>query len=307
MEDLFAIANGSKAPADNKELTASPKLAEKTQILLIVNGLLEPPADGKWGLLSESALAVFKQLRGIKEDALLGKETAKQLINTNPANLVTGFQLTKNLASQIIKFCAIKGYQIDQGEKHYNIVYVEAMDGDGSLNDNAPDTWSARRMVIEVINGVPSIIGNWAATTRPGIYYDENPLNPDGAAFISLTQFKNVWQVGIHGNSCPHEALIQDGTIQITRDRNEIFQRSGYPIESGNDYGINLHGGYDMSYVGRASAGCPAAQSMSGHLDEFMSLMKSDARYQADENYHFSATFLSGYELAKLFPLVGLH
>lgn len=56
MEDLFAIANDSKAPADNKELTANPKLAEKTQILLIVNGLLEPPADGKWGPLSESAL-----------------------------------------------------------------------------------------------------------------------------------------------------------------------------------------------------------------------------------------------------------
>lgn len=77
-------------------------------------------------------------------------------------------------------------------------------------------------MVIEVIKGVPSIIGNWAATTCPGIYYDENPLNPDGAAFICLTQFKNVWQVGIHGNSYPHEVLIQDGTIEITRDRNDI-------------------------------------------------------------------------------------
>lgn len=62
-----------------------------------------------------------------------------------------------------------------------------------------------------------------------------------------------------------------------------------------------------MPYVGRASAGCPAAQSMDGHLDEFMPLMKSNARYQADENYHCSAAFISGYELAKIFPLVGLH
>lgn len=46
---------------------------------------------------------------------------------------------------------------------------------------------------------------------------------------------------------------------------------------------------------------------MSGHLDKFMHLSKSDAPFQADESYDFSATFLSGDELAKLFPLVGLH
>jgi len=101
MEDLFAIANGSKAPGDHKELTTNPELAEKAQILLIGSSLVESPADGKWRLLSKFTLGVFKQLRGIKEDALLGKETTKQLINTNPANLVPGFPLTKNRVGKI--------------------------------------------------------------------------------------------------------------------------------------------------------------------------------------------------------------
>jgi hypothetical protein len=49
MEDLFAIANGSKAPGDHKELTTNPELAEKAQILLIGSSLVESPADGIMG------------------------------------------------------------------------------------------------------------------------------------------------------------------------------------------------------------------------------------------------------------------
>jgi hypothetical protein len=74
MEDLFAIANASKAPGDHKELTTNPELAEKVQILLIGSSLIESPADGKWRPLSEFTLGVFKQLRGIKEDALKGDQ-----------------------------------------------------------------------------------------------------------------------------------------------------------------------------------------------------------------------------------------
>jgi hypothetical protein len=49
-----------------------------------------------------------------------------------------------------------------------------------------------------------------------------------------------------------------DGTLNDNAERKEIFQCSGYPIESGKDYGFNVHGGY-VPYVGRASAECPAA------------------------------------------------
>jgi hypothetical protein len=33
---------------------------------------------------------------------------------------------------------------------------------------------------------------------------------------------------------------------------------------------------------------------MSGHLDKFMHLSKSDARYQADESYDFQLPFFPG-------------
>jgi lysozyme family protein len=300
LSPLYAIASGEKKGDD---ISTQEHLAMRTQVNLISCGLLSPPADGRWGPISTRALATFQKLLGISESGL-GIQTARALINTNPANLIPGYQLTQNLASQIVKFCIYKGYKLDNEKRHYNLIVIEGMNGDGSLNNNAPDTWSSRRIVLEMVDKVPYIRGNWACTSRPGVIYNQRPINPAGALFLAFGQQPASWKVGIHyGSKSSHEALVQDGEIYFTRDRNKNYVRSDDPVQKGSGQGVNFHHGYDLPTVGYASAGCPAAQSAKKHLYEFMPLMKQDARYQANRNFHWSAILIYAPEMLELFPL----
>jgi hypothetical protein len=191
-----------------------------------------------------------------------------------------------------------KGYQIFQGIRQYNIVYIEGMNADGTLNDDTPNYFNDRRIVIQILDGVPAIVGNWEGTTEPGDRYTESPMNPKGAARIKFGQYK-AWQVGIHygGGSDPHEALVQVAPITVFRDFNKDYQRAGDQIETGN-FDINQHWGFDLPYndVYYASAGCLVGRTRDGHR-EFMSLIKKDRRYQQNKNYLFYTTAISGQEL----------
>jgi hypothetical protein len=189
-------------------------------------------------------------------------------------------------------------YQIFQGIKRYNIVYVEGMNADGTLNSDAPDYFNDRRMVIQILDGVPAIVGNWEGTTEPGSYYTDRPMSTKGAARIKFGQYK-AWRVGIHygGGSDPHEALVQDVSITVHRDFNKDYQRVGDKTETGS-FDINQHWGFDLPYndVYYASAGCLVGRTRDGHR-EFMSLVKNDRRYQLNYNYLFYTTVISGQEL----------
>lgn len=189
-----------------------------------------------------------------------------------------------------------KGYQIATGNDEYNIVYVEGMNGDGTLNSDLPNQFNDRRMVIEFVDGKPKLVGNWEATTEPGYHYTNRPMNPKGAARIAFGQYK-AWRVGIHGNSEPHEALVQVAPIKVHRDANKDMRRTGDKTDEGI-FGINQHWGYDCPHtnIGLASAGCLVGRTRSGHR-EFMKLIKQDIRYRLDNNYLFMTTIIAGDDL----------
>lgn len=183
-------------------------------------------------------------------------------------------------------------YFVAEGQGKFNIVYVEGCSQDGTPNLDSFNKWNDRRLVIEIINDKPTIIGNWLATTEPGDHYTFHPMNSGGAARILFGQYQS-WQVGIHGNSDPHEALVQTaGSVKVCRDLNKDGVRTGDKVEDGW-FGINQHWGYDMAEVGRSSAGCLVGQSRQGHR-EFMKLIKQDIRYQADKKYPFMSTIIPG-------------
>jgi hypothetical protein len=200
------------------------------------------------------------------------------------------------LATQIIKYMEAKNYIVFSGPKNYNIVYVEGMNEDGTLNDDAPNQFNDRRMVIELIDGAASLINHWQATTEPGDHYTYYPMNPGGAARIAFGQYK-AWQVGIHGNAEPHEALVQVRVVEVCRDLNKDFKRTGDKREWGI-FGINQHWGYDapIGDIKNTSAGCLVGRRRQGHK-EFMELVKSDRRYQIDSNYVFYTTLIAGDDL----------
>lgn len=206
-----------------------------------------------------------------------------------------------NLASRIVAYMQAKQYQVFTGAFNYNIVYVEGMNADGSLNPDAPNCFNDRRIVLEVIGGIPKIVGNWEATSEPGIHYTQRPMNSGGAARIAFGQYC-AWRVGIHGRSEPHESLIQVQPIPVHRDLNKDFKRTGDRVVTGL-YGINQHWGYDLPFnnIANASAGCLVGRTRAGHR-EFMALLKCDRRYAANRQFIFTATVIAGDELIKRIP-----
>ncbi|MDZ8027180.1 MAG: peptidoglycan-binding protein [Nostoc sp. DedQUE11] len=276
-----------------------PELTRQIQILLIGLDLLDPPADDKFGPVSAAALKKFQELMKTGETDFLGAVTAKELIETKPDDLPKPpLKLGNDIASKIIKYMQAKNYQISTNTKEYNIVYLEGVNEDWTLNKDTPNQFNDRRIVIEVVDGVPKIVNHWQATTEPGSRYTYNPMNPGGAARIKFGQYK-AWSVGIHGNSEPHEALIQVAPITVHRDFNKDFQRVGDKLDTGL-FLVNQHYGYDapVNDIKNASAGCLVGRRREGHK-EFMAIIKQDHRYLANKNYVFYTTVIPGDDLLK--------
>ncbi len=206
-----------------------------------------------------------------------------------------------DLAGKIISYMKGKGYKVFEGKDLYNIVYIEGMNLDGTLNSDRPNEFNDLRLVIEITNRTPKIIGKWDATTEPGDTYTERPMNPKGAARIEFGQYF-AWQVGTHKN---HEALVQTGgVVTVCRDLDKNYIRTGDKRDTGK-FGINQHWGYDHSStdIGGASAGCPCGRTRQGHR-EFMALIKQDNRYRQDARYVYCSTFIAGDDLIGHSPLI---
>lgn len=205
-----------------------------------------------------------------------------------------------NLATRIADYMRHKKYLLFAGQEYYNIIYVEGMNANGTLNSDAPNFFNDRRLVLQTVGGIPRIIGNWEATTEPGSHYTYSPMNPLGAARIKFGQYTS-WRVGLHGKD-RHEALVQVRDVSVHRDFNKDFKRTGDRIDTGL-FGINQHWGYDLplNNISTASAGCLVGRSRGGHR-EFMNFVKSDKRYKKDPSFIFTTTIIPGDELAHIFP-----
>jgi hypothetical protein len=195
------------------------------------------------------------------------------------------------LIEKIIQRMEVRGYKIFRRPGEKNIVYIEGGNENGTANTDEPNHFNDLRIVFAFNGKQPVIEGIWDATTEPGYYYTDNPMNPAGAARIAFDQY-TAWAVGLHGNSEPHEALVQVGLVKVYRDYNRDMIRTGDNIDEGI-FGINQHWGYDLPIedIGLASAGCLVGRTRRGH-EKFMRLVKSDLRYRIDRDFVFTTTIL---------------
>lgn len=199
--------------------------------------------------------------------------------------------LTQNdLVGRIVKAMSRKGYLLFTNPGEVNIAYVEGLNPDGTANDNKPNVFNDLRTTFTFRDNVPVLLGKWEGTTEPSKYWTEHPMQPGGAARVQFGQYTS-WQVGIHNGS--HEALVQTGgPITITRDRNYDYKRDNDPVQTGF-YGINQHWGYDLPHdnMANSSAGCLVGRTKQGHR-EFMSIIKADPRYKANDRFIFTSCIL---------------
>ncbi|MGD1910953.1 MAG: peptidoglycan-binding domain-containing protein [Rivularia sp. (in: cyanobacteria)] len=299
---------------DLTQIAADKELAEDIQIILIWLRLLDPPVDGKFGPISSEAFKKFQRYMDCPSEGILDTETAKKLIETDPNELSEAeskyfedkskLRLSNSLASRIVSYMLLKDYDIYTRPGEYNIVYVEGMNADGTENSDAPNRFNDRRMVIEICDGVPVIVGNWEATTEPGTYYTRYPMRREGAARIQFNQFK-AWQVGRHGRRYPqYPALRQVRPITVHRDFNRDGTRTNDKLHTGW-FGINQHHANNAPRhdIGRWSAGCLVGRTVASH-NEFMKIVMQDRRYKLNNKYIFSTTIIPGDDLLDKFPMI---
>lgn len=258
-------------------------------------GYLDPPPDGFMGPTTRWALSEFCKLNGLSLAEGFTKDIAAALLR--PSKSLAEIRPSGTWIDRVIGYMTKKSYFICRHPDGKNIIYVEGVDPDGTLNPQTPNMFEDLRVVFSIgQDGIP-LIQPWIATTEPGRPYTLKPMNPKGAARIAAGQYKS-WHVGTHVGPSgfdPHEALIQAAPIDVYRDTNKDFKREG-PIYTGM-FGIDQHWGYDQAKddVGTASAGCLVGEKRDGHR-AFMAVIKSDPRFRANNGYKFVTTVISGRE-----------
>jgi hypothetical protein len=294
LEDIVVSGIG----LDLRALSRGNPVTNQVQQRLLDVGFLDPPVDGDFGPLSQLALKLFGKAIDADVDLTLEPAVAKGLLEGDIDRLLP-VSPKPDLAGRIFRYMLRKRHFFARLPGYLNIVYVEGVTKNGTPNDNRPNVFNDRRIVLTIEDEVPVELGNWSATTEPGKDFTERPLNPQGAARIAFGQFKS-WRVGTHNHTKPsrHEALVQIDIVRVHRDLNKDFKREGDAVFEGANFGINQHMGFDHpeENVGSASAGCLVGRLKEDHR-QFMQLVKADPRRKASQGYKYLTTIIQGNDL----------
>ncbi len=109
------------------------------------------------------------------------------------------------------------------------------------------------------------------ATTDPGFYWLEHPMNVKGTAILVPGQYIGSHKTGLHHN---YKALIQCGKMKFYRDRNkdDTYDFDPDTIEE-SVIGCNVHrAGTDSTLINKWSAACQVIAKLVEY-EAFMSLV----------------------------------
>lgn len=166
-----------------------------------------------------------------------------------------------------------------QGET--NIIYVEGMNLDFTLNNDAPNKFNDLRLVfVNDADGDPILKGKWRATTEPGTTSTNSQQAAilKGVARIEFGYWHQCWVIGTHKEK-GHPALVQSGPIGVHRDLNRDGFRTGEKTVY-NVQGLNQHGpawSFIGDEVNNNSAGCLVGIRRMEH-EAFMRMVCNDPR-----------------------------
>lgn len=266
--NLVQIAGGSPA-VPLARLGADPELAADVQAQLALAGLLDPPADGRFGPVSHWALAEFLAHWGLAGAPAIDMQVASALLQADAAfPLVAG----DDLAGDVVRALQAADLWFCRHPSALNIVYVEDLGLDGAPSRD-PVFADARILLRVDERGRPQVAGAWEGSVQPAC----------AALRIACGQFK-AWTVGVHQGDTPYEALVQSEPVRAVNGNGAAL--TGL-------FGLDQHCGEDFGHGGlaRTSAGALVGRSKSGHR-EFMALVKGDPRYLASKGYRFTASVL---------------
>jgi hypothetical protein len=122
------------------------------------------------------------------------------------------------------------------------------------------------------------------ATTDPGMYWQNKPMNPKGTAHLVLGFHEGLFKTGVHGagKRYEHKAFVQSSPCTVKRYKSYAdYKAEKYMLDRGI-FGINLHStiGATPQEVGNWSAGCQVIQRLED-LNEMLVLYKQSGHIGA--------------------------
>ncbi|WP_271270233.1 hypothetical protein [Aliamphritea hakodatensis] len=115
------------------------------------------------------------------------------------------------------------------------------------------------------------------ATTDPGVYYRQNPLNVLGTAILAAGQHPGAFKLGKHRGLYP--ALVQASPLPVHRDNDKDAELDTTGLVDEGWHGINMHHAsarWVSKLVDKWSAGCQVLASKAD-LDFIVGLCRHSA------------------------------
>jgi len=144
-----------------------------------------------------------------------------------------------------------KGHAVFVNERkpyNLNLVGIRALDRDAN-------TFNDLVGVMYLVRGF--WVSFWfPATTDPGTYWRENPMNIDGVAILKPGQYRGSHKIGTHKG---YRALQQAKPVTVMRDNDGDAKLDEADYEDTGMFGINIHranAARASSQVDKWSAGC---------------------------------------------------
>lgn len=180
---------------------------------------------------------------------------------------------------EITSMYAKKDYPLNLGSMYMNVFGVRNSDVNANTFDDRVG------MVYRDIDGVVKIF-QCDATTDPGLYYRENPMNKDGTAILIPGFYAKCYKLGKHQGE---EALEQIAPMKYVRDANKnkvldfLYKTTGFKVFEQNGK-TNIHrAGASSKLVDKWSAGCQVIATIRDFFDFIKNIKRSLAFGHANE------------------------
>ena len=101
------------------------------------------------------------------------------------------------------------------------------------------------------------------ATTDPGVFWLQNPMQGRGTAILKQGQYVRAYKMGLHRGKTPALVQVRPVTVLIDSDRNGLLNFLSKDEQTGV-FGINIHPAFGQEprrTVDRNSAGCQVVAS----------------------------------------------
>lgn len=178
-------------------------------------------------------------------------------------------------AEQIVSNYQALGYRLKTGILEINLFGIRNSDSQANTFDDSVGC------IYKDANNVWRIL-QFPATTDPGVFYREHPINVDGTIIMVPGQHLDCYQVGLHRG---YEAFQQVGKMGYVRDKNKnkILDYILYLVKTNIIYQIaatNIHYSNPVSEsqnVDKWSAGCQVL-SLAKNLKLLLNLAKEGIR-----------------------------